>query len=134
MIGALNLIERHPDEARVACLRYGKSIDDLGSRRFPWMDCVAIFSTAAPGEPLYDALFPDSAGWDHHAMLLAAMLDALNVRLWQEGKRRRSDFPRPTPRPGVEDKSERTFGGKPVEIEDMQAILDRKRAGATPAA
>lgn len=134
MIGALELIERHPNEARVEVLRHGRTLDDLGTKRLPWMDAVAIFSTTSPGHPLYDAMFPDSAQWDHHAMLLAAILDSLNIQIWQGGKRRRADFPRPIPRPGVEDKHERKFGGKPVEIEDMQAFLERKRAGATPAA
>jgi|SRR5690606_7735214 len=133
MIGALSLLERHPNEVRVACLRYGKSVEDMGTKRFPWMDAVAVLSTVAPGDPLYDVEHPSAAGWDHHAMLLAALLDVLNVLAWQGGDRKRSDFPRPTPRPGVENTHERKFGGTPIEMDDMQAFLDRKRAG-TPAA
>src|SRR5690606_40071311 len=91
-------------------------------------------SDVCSSDLLYDAMFPDSAQWDHHAMLLAAIIDSLNIQVWQGGNRRRADFPRPIPRPGVEDKHERKFGGKPVEIEDMQKFLERKRAGGTTAA
>lgn len=129
MIGALQILERHPAEARVQCLKYGKSVDDVGSKKFPWMDMVAIFETVRPGDPLFDAASPDEAGWDQRNMLLAAAVDALNVLIWQGGKRRRGDFPRQIPRPGVTSKDEKRFGDKPIEIEDMKAHLDRKRAG-----
>lgn len=134
MIGAFDLIERHPDEARVACLKYGRSVDDVGTEKFPWMDAAAIFAAASPGEPLYDTMFPKSAGWDLATNLQASMLDALNILIWQGGKRRRADFPRPIPRPGVDDSHERKFGGEPVEMDDMKVFLEKKRRGEPVAA
>lgn len=134
MIGAFDIIERHPDAARVECLRFGKSVDDVGTPAFSWMDAAAIFAAASPGTPLYDQMFPKSAGWDSTNMLLAAVLDALNIIVWQGGKRKKSDFPRPIPRPGVENNTERKFGGTPIEMDEMAAFLDRKRRGVPAAA
>lgn len=101
----------------------------MGTNEFPWMDFVAVCATVRPGDPLFDAEFPEAAGWDKHAMLLATIADGIHVLAWQNGKRRRSEFPKQIPRPGVEEKSTRVFGGRTIEYDDAQAFLDRKRAG-----
>lgn len=119
---------------RATCLLHGRSLDHAGTDLFPWADLVAILATVRPGDILYSAMYPEHDMWDHKSMLLADIADSLRVIVWQGGKRRKADFPRPIPRPGVEDKHERRFGGTAVEIDEMQAFLDRKRAGLPTAA
>ena len=92
------------------------------------MDLVEILTAVRPGDVLFDAEFPYEAGWDHHAMLLAMIADGLHVLAWQGGKRRRADFPKQIPRPGVEKKDTKVFG-QVMEFDDAVAFLDRKRAG-----
>lgn len=97
------------------------------------MDLVAILSAARPGDLLYDLENPEEQGWGLSEHLLAGIADALHILVWQGGERKRSTFPKPIPRPGVVDTDKRTFGDKPIEIEDMQERLDRRRAGQTAA-
>lgn len=113
---------------RVLCLKYGRSLDDAGTDRLPWMDLAAMITAADPGDPIFDAEVPGSAGWTKTNMLLADIADALHVLMWQGGRRRRADFPRPIPRPGFEEKNVKTFGDT-MEFDDAVEFLDRKRAG-----
>lgn len=97
------------------------------------MDLVAILTAVRPGDVLFDAEFPDEAGWDHHAMLLAMIADGLHVLAWQGGKRRRADFPKQIPRPGVEKKDTKVFG-QVMEFDSAVEFLRRKREGTPKSA
>lgn len=110
------------------CLKYGRSLDEVGPA-FPWTDLIAILESIDEESPLYAAEHPDEAGWTAQNMLLADLVDATRVLIWQGGKRRKADYPKPIPRPGVATKDTKKFGNNPIEVEDMQAFLDRKRAG-----
>lgn len=46
------------------------------------------------------------------------MIDALNILVWQHGQRRRADYPKPYPRPGVKPDTT-TYGKKPIPIDEM---------------
>lgn len=118
---------------RVECLRYGKSLDDVGSPDFDWADAIAILSTAAPGSPLHDVLYPEAAGWTNENMLLADAVDALHVLAWQGAGGKKANKPKPIPRPGVGTDQKRKIGGKPIDIDEMKAILDARRRGRTAA-
>jgi hypothetical protein len=114
---------------RAECLRYGRSLDDLGPT-FTWADLIAICEATQPGDPLYMAMFPDDGHWTHDSMLMATIADALHIIAWQNGGGRKQDKPKPIPRPGVTEKQKKTYGSEATEIVDMQAWLDQKRRGA----
>lgn len=87
-----------------------------------------MIAAVEPGDPLFDAEAPEVAGWNRTTMLLADIADTLHILVWQGGRRRRADFPKPIPRPGFEEKNVKTFGDS-MEFDDAVAFLDRKRAG-----
>lgn len=64
----------------------------------------------------------DERGWDLRAFLIAEVIDALNVANWQRGAGRRSDYPKPYPRPGVKPDST-TYGSQPIPIDEMAEWL-----------
>lgn len=128
MIGALNLIADHESAVRVECLRYGRSIDDIGPT-FTWADVIAICEHTVPGTPLHRAVNPDDGMWDHQSMLLADIVDAVRVLAWQNAGGKKKDRPQPIPRPGVVEKQTKQFGSQQMEITDMQEWLARKRRG-----
>lgn len=65
---------------------------------------------------------PDAVPWTLDRLLLAEAVDALNVANWQRGSAKRSDFPKPIPRPGVEPESQ-TFGKGAIPYDEMAAWL-----------
>lgn len=65
---------------------------------------------------------PEEHEWALDALLLAEVADALRVANWQRGGGKRSDYPKPIPRPGVEPEST-TYGKGAIPIDEMEAWL-----------
>lgn len=85
---------------------------DLGTDRLTYRDLLVFVRQLPATSALYRAIHPDEWQWaslQNH--LLAATVDALNVANWQLGERRRSDYPEPISRPGVEP-GKTTYGGR----------------------
>lgn len=70
---------------------------------------------------IYRSLNPEAFVWGTQEQLLAAIADALNVANWQRGQGKKKDYPKPIPRPGVEE--DKTYGVEPVSMEDMAEFL-----------
>lgn len=62
------------------------------------------------------------ASWGLTELLLAEAVDALRIANWQRGSGKRSEYPKPLPRPGVEPES-LTYGSKPVPIDELDEWL-----------
>lgn len=72
---------------------------------------------------------PDGHGrWSHTELLLAAVADALNVLVWQNGRihgKSKADPPEPIRRPGVEQRKPRiTLAG----VTYLNELRERRRA------
>lgn len=123
IVGAFDLVDAHPSEVRLECLKYGLSIDRFGCPEHPTSDLVALLEFTPQDSPLFAARFPDDAGWTRENMLLADAVDALRIQIWQKGSGKRRDYPKPIPRPGISAKETKAFGNNPIEQDDMDAFL-----------
>lgn len=121
--GAFELVDAHPSEVRFECLKHGVSIDQFGCPEYPTSDLVSILEFTREDSPLFTALYPDDAGWGRTNMLLADVVDALRIQIWQKGSGKKSDYPNPIPRPGVSQKEKKQFGNNPIEQDEMDAFL-----------
>lgn len=83
---------------------------------------------------LIDAALGSDPNWSSTDLLLASVVDALNLLVWQntdDGHKGRNPPPR-IARPGVdagEDDRVTTFGSDPVSIEEMNEFLGWQPAG-----
>jgi len=126
------VIDEHESAARVECLKYGRSVDDIGPA-FSWADFIAIAEQSRPGDPLYMSMHPDDGAWNHESMLLASAVDALHILAWQNAGGKKKDKPKPIPRPGVADKNTERVGGKTsVPLDKLRAWLDRRNGPRKP--
>lgn len=96
----------------------------LGTKKFSWADLRAIISCARPDSALARAVHPTQWQWQLGEILLAEIVDMQHLLWWakttagHEGRNR----PKPWPRPGVRDETER-YGNEPVSIEQMNEFL-----------
>lgn len=67
-------------------------------------------------------MHPEDAAWSLTDLLLAEVADALRIANWQRGSGKRSEFPKPIPRPGVEPDA-KTYGREAIPIDRMAEWL-----------
>ena len=93
---------------------------------YSWRDLV-VFVKHLPQNSAYvrESLGGDSA-WDLNNQLNALIADYLRILVWfktKDGSKGRN-FPKPIPRPGVEDGTKKRIGkGTKIKAADMAAIL-----------
>ena len=77
------------------------------------------------GSALHRAIAGEDHPWDLHANLLAVVADLLAAANWQRGGDPQAKRPTPIPRPGATQAvdGETMARGKPVSIEEMDALL-----------
>jgi hypothetical protein len=97
----------------------------VGSDVLTWYELYAVLVNLGFGSALHRLQHGEDAKWDNlDRMLLADIVDGLNVGNWQRSNpRSKRDYPKPIPRPGVVDQDTEKFGGKPVSLEEMDALL-----------
>lgn len=100
----------------------GLRLDDLGSRRLSWRDLWVIVRQSPRGSALDRVVNPEESQWGLAEHLQAATFDALRVANWQRGEARKSDFPKPTLRPGVEPEG-KTIGRDALPMGEMAKFL-----------
>lgn len=64
-------------------------------------------------------MYPDEYGWGLPEQLLAAVVDELAIANWQRGQGKRTDYPKPIPRPGVRDEESTTYGKGAVPTDEI---------------
>lgn len=69
----------------------------------------------------FRALHPDEAMWGLTEQLLALNADMLNVLAWQNSGGKKKDYPKPIPRPGVEE--DKTYGADAIPMDEMAKWL-----------
>jgi hypothetical protein len=99
---------------------------DLGTHRLPWRDLLVIVKQSPPGSALSRAMLGPDHVWNNLTdQLLARISDALEVANWQRAEGKRSEYPKPIPRPGVE--QPRHHGAQAVSMEDARQRLEQRR-------
>lgn len=94
----------------------------VGSDSLAWHELYAVIKNLGHGTAFHRYHNPEHQEWDIYAMLLADVVDTLRAANWQRANDRKSNYPKPIPRPGVEPDTQK-FGGKPVSIEEMNELL-----------
>lgn len=118
----LTLLRQHREAVEFDLIALGLRLDDLGSRALTWRDLWVIVRRSMPESAVFRAQNPDSWAWGLPEQLLAAVTDALRVANWQRAGGRRSEYPQPIPRPGVEPAT-RTRGTSPIPLDEMRKWL-----------
>ena len=114
----LDLIEEQPEAVEYDLISHGLRLRDLGTDRLWWRDLMVIVRMQPRSSALTRITEPEAAEWGLTEQLLAEVADMLHIRVWQSGKARKSDQPKPIPRPGVE------TGSKTVHKHDILPVSE----------
>ena len=97
------IINRHSEALEADLINAGLRLRDCPSEGFTWRDLKVFIRYMPATGNLFGAMFPDRAGWDKPAYLLAEVVDSLHWLQWAKTKDGRDGRNRPklVPRPGV---------------------------------
>lgn len=114
------------DEHRAAIeadlVALGLRLRHVGTDVLTWHELYAVLTHLPRDSAFFRATHPDEHEWDLQALLLAEIADALKVGNWQRGEGKKSEYPKPIPRPGIEPDSQ-TYGKGAIPIDQMAAWL-----------
>ncbi|TKT03446.1 hypothetical protein [Streptomyces lasalocidi] len=117
----LDLIDEHEEAIAYDCLALGLRLRNVGTEDFTWGDLLAIVRQAPRSSALFRSMSPDEAMWGHTEQLLALIADFISVGNWQRSQGKKKDYPKPIPRPGVE--QDKKFGTEAMSLEDAASWL-----------
>lgn len=118
----LTLLRQHREAVEYDLIALGLRLDDLGSRALTWRDLWVIIRRSPPESAVFRAQNPDSWAWGLPEQLLAAANDSLRVANWQRAGGKRSEYPWPIPRPGVQPQ-QTSRGREPLPMDAMRKWL-----------
>jgi hypothetical protein len=101
-------------------LEIGRNLDMLGTAGLSWWDLKCLIRHTRHDSAL-SRLKNEDWRWDLPAQLLAAQVDETARLRWKAFNGRKSDYPKPIPRPGVESnkvirhKPKRTYTTKEID-------------------
>lgn len=121
ILGLLNLVEKHEEAIAYDCITLGLRLRNVGTEDFTWGDLLAIVRQSPRSSALFRSQHPDEAVWGHQEQLLALIADTLAAANWQRAQGKKKDYPKPIPRPGVE--QDKKFGNEAVSIDEMSSWL-----------
>ena len=104
ILGLLHVLDAHGEAIRYDLFLAGRSLDDLGSPGFSWLDLRSLLIWS-PATSAYarSNLGPEVAAWaDVPTQLLATVVDLLAGANWQRAGKRGASKPKPLKRPGTE--------------------------------
>lgn len=107
-------------------IRLGLRLRDVGTDAFTWGDLWVVIQQTPRDlnvSALYRAMNPDDWQWGLAELLIAEVADGTHVGAWQRGGGKRSDYPKPIPRPGVTETETTTIGKGAIPIDEMNAFL-----------
>lgn len=114
----VDLIDEHPEAVEYDLITHGLRLRDLGTDKLMWRDLLVIVQMQPRSSALTRVKEPEAAEWGLVEHLLAEIADMSHIRVWQSGRQRKSDQPKPIPRPGVESTQ------KTVHKHDVMAVSD----------
>lgn len=121
ILGLLNLVEKHEEAIAYDCITLGLRLRNIGTEDFTWGDLLAIVRQSPRSSALFRAQYPDESVWGHQEQLLALIADNLAAANWQRAQGKKQDYPKPIPRPGVE--QDNKFGSEALTIDEMASWL-----------
>ena len=123
IFGLLDLLEAHPEEVEYDLISHGLRLRQLGTPLLSWRDLYVIVRQQPSDAALARAMDPEGSAWGLSEQLLAAIADASHVRVWQAGSGKKSDRPKPIPRPGVESGSKQIYKHEVLPAGEMASWL-----------
>lgn len=99
----------------------GRSLDDLGSKKFSWVDLRAIIRHSGSDTAYGRSAAGTAAGWGIGEYLLAIVADRLAGANWQRGGGKGSR-PRPLPRP-TSDENTKKYGHGTMNADELDSFL-----------
>lgn len=114
----------HREAIEADLIQQGLRLRWVGSDALTWYELYAVIKHLPRSSAYYRVLHPEEAEWELPALLLAEIADATRVANWQRGNGRRSDYPKPIPRPGVEPDS-KSYGKGALPVDELEAWLAR---------
>lgn len=124
--GLLDLRHRHPEAFDATLLERGFRFADVGSC-LTWWDLHAIFSTAPYDSPIQRALNPKDWWWANPVNEIIVGLFESNQMLLAVAERRqgikRSELPKPVPRPWDVSTNTEKIGDKPMPLHELRKAI-----------
>lgn len=119
ILGLLRVLDGHEEAIRADLFRIGRSLDDLGTDSFSWLDLRAILRWAPMTSAFARSFYGDEAvAWaDPATHLLATVADLLAGANWQRAGSK-GPKPKPIQRPGERQK----VGGRQQTVMDIDAL------------
>lgn len=121
IIGLLGFIEKYGEAIEYDCITLGLRLRNVGTDDFTWGDLLAIVQQSPRSSALGRALHPDESVWGMQEQLLALIADYISVGNWQRSQGKKKDYPKPIPRPGVE--QDKKFGADALPMDEMASWL-----------
>lgn len=84
-----------------------------------------IIKQAPRSSALFRAMYPEEAEWGIQEQLIAVIADYQAILAWQNGGGKKQDYPKPIPRPGIED-ADKKYGNDALPIDEMAEWLGWK--------
>lgn len=123
IFGLVDLIDEHPEEVEYDLISHGLRLRQLGTDVLSWRDLFIIVRQQPERSALARVMDPEGSAWGLSEQLLAAIADASHVRVWQAGAGKKSDRPKPIPRPGVESGSKQIYKHEVLPAGEMASWL-----------
>lgn len=120
----LATIEAFREAIEFDLITLGLRLRDVGTDGLTWGDVYTIIRQSSRSSALFRAMNPDEFEWTLTNLLTAEVADAVRVANWQRGEGKRSDLPKPIPRPGVQ--TEKRYGREAVPMDVMAEWLGWK--------
>lgn len=114
----LILLDEHQEAIEYDLIRLGLRLDWLGTPRLSWRDLLVIVKQSPRSSALAMAVHGEQTQWGVLEHLTGHVVDLLQLANWQRGGKKAGPRPKPIPRPGSKDDSQR-FGHEPIAIKDF---------------
>lgn len=134
--GLLDLIDKHGKALEADLICAGLRLRNVGSPDFTWRDLLVFVQESSQDSALFRKMYPEQYQWDNQNMLLAGILDAMNIQIWmqtKDGKYGRNK-PEPIPRPGIKPARRRTKGVAVPIDQFKKRLADMRRRVAVSSA
>ena len=133
IFGLLELIEEYPEQVEYDLIAHGLRLRQLGTEQLSWRDLLVIIRQQPRDSALVRSMDPDTAHWGMSEHLLAIVADAARLGVWQRGGGKKSDRPKPIPRPGSDEGHKKVHKGDVLPMDQMAAWLGGDFEGLVPA-
>lgn len=124
--GLIDLHDDYPEAFEATLIERGLRWDDIGSDQLTWRDVYALFSTLPFDAPINRA--KDKQWWWYHPAMevLVGIFEATQLTaavVEKQPKLKKSNLPKPIPRPWDTQKDEKKLGDNPLPLDDMKAAI-----------